>query len=103
MALKSDNGFAWISAQPLLEPLLNMHAASYMSVITYLNMLLGDALREVFWQRVGKFLLKSIITLCRFFWQLIPVTFSWGSTSWIVVSSAGDDGQTETAMLPSGG
>ncbi len=37
--LKSDNGFAWISAQPLLESLLNMHAASYMSVITYLNML----------------------------------------------------------------
>ncbi len=36
---KSDNGFAWISAQPLLEPLLNMHTASYMSVITYLNML----------------------------------------------------------------
>ena len=34
---KSDNEFAWISAQPLLEPLLNMHAASYMSVITYLN------------------------------------------------------------------
>ena len=23
--LKSDNGFAWISAQPLMEPLLNMH------------------------------------------------------------------------------
>ena len=39
---KSDNGFALIAAQPLLEPLLNMlnmHTASYMSVITYLNML----------------------------------------------------------------
>ena len=23
--LKSDNGFAWIAAQPLMEPLLNMH------------------------------------------------------------------------------
>ena len=31
---KSDNGFAWISAQPLLD----MHTASYMSVITYFNM-----------------------------------------------------------------
>ncbi len=39
MIVKSDNRFAWISAQPLLEPLLNMHAPSYMSVITYLNML----------------------------------------------------------------
>ncbi len=29
-AAKSDNGFAWISAQPLLEPLLNMqHPTSY--------------------------------------------------------------------------
>ncbi len=37
--IKSDNGFAWISAHPLLEPLLNIHTASYMSVITYLNML----------------------------------------------------------------
>ncbi len=36
-SIRSDNGFAWIIAQPLLEPLLNMHAASYMSVITYLN------------------------------------------------------------------
>ncbi len=36
---KSDNGFAWISAHPLLEPLLNMHTAFYMSVMTYLNML----------------------------------------------------------------
>ncbi len=36
---KSDNGFARIAAQPLLEPLLNMHTASYMSMITYLNML----------------------------------------------------------------
>ncbi len=63
---KSDNGFAWISAHHLLEPLLNMHAAFYMSVITYLNMLPIheiNALREVFWRRVGKFLLKSIITL----------------------------------------
>ncbi len=34
---KSDNGFAWISAHHLLEPLLNMHASFYMSVITYLN------------------------------------------------------------------
>ncbi len=35
---KSDSAFPCISAQPLLEPLLNMHTASYMSVITYLNM-----------------------------------------------------------------
>ncbi len=35
----SDNCFARISAQPLLEPLLNMHTASYMPVITYLNMM----------------------------------------------------------------
>ncbi len=37
---KSDNGFAWIAAQaaqPLLEPLLNMHTASYMSVISRLK------------------------------------------------------------------
>ncbi len=31
----SDNGFPWISAQPLLEPLLNMHTASYMSLNPY--------------------------------------------------------------------
>ncbi len=45
------DGFAWISAQPLLEPLLNMHTASYMSVITYLNIPAIheiNALREVF-------------------------------------------------------
>ncbi len=65
---KSDNGFAWISAQPLLEPLLNMHAAVYMSVITLILRAIPaiheiNALREVFWRRVGKFLFKSIITL----------------------------------------
>ena len=32
--VKSNYGFPWISAQPLLDPLLNMHTASYMSVIT---------------------------------------------------------------------
>ncbi len=32
---KGDSAFPWISAQPLLEPLLNMHTTSYMSVITY--------------------------------------------------------------------
>ena len=37
-----DSAFPWISAQPLLEPLLNMHTASYMSVIHEIN-----ALREV--------------------------------------------------------
>ena len=59
---KSDNGFAWISAQPLLD----MHTASHMSVITYPRAIPAiheiTALREVFWHRVGKFLLKSIIT-----------------------------------------
>ncbi len=34
---KGDSAFPWISAQPLLEPLLNMHTTSYMSVITYLD------------------------------------------------------------------
>ncbi len=72
---KSDNGFAWIAAQPLLEPLLNMHTASCMSVIlcvmTWGYLILWaipviheiNALREVSGQRVGKFLLKSIIAL----------------------------------------
>ncbi len=67
---KSDNGFAWIAAQPLLEPLLNIHTASCMSVITYVKILRAiiviheiNALREVFRQRVGKLLLKSIIAL----------------------------------------
>ncbi len=41
-----NNGFAWISAQPLLEPLLNMHIASYMSVITYINICDGMELRH---------------------------------------------------------
>ncbi len=38
---KSDNGFPWVSAQPLFEPLLNMHTSFYMSVITYLHKLSG--------------------------------------------------------------
>ncbi len=36
---KGDSAFPRISAQPLLEPLLNMHTTFYMSVITYLDML----------------------------------------------------------------
>ncbi len=63
---KGDSAFAWISAQPLLEPLLNMHTTFYMSVITYLHIPAiheTNALREVLWQRVGKFLLKSTIAL----------------------------------------
>ena len=35
LCVKNNNGFAWIFAQPLLEPLLNMHTASYMSVMHY--------------------------------------------------------------------
>ncbi len=54
---KSHSAFPWISAQPLLKPLLNMH-----TTIHEIN-----ALREVLWQRVGKFLLKSIITLSDIF------------------------------------
>ena len=67
---KSDSAFACISAHPLLEPLLNMHTASYMSAITYLILRAIpaiheiNALREVSWQRVGKFLFKSTIALC---------------------------------------
>ncbi len=34
---KGDSAFPWISAQPLLEPLLNLHTASYMSIIMYLD------------------------------------------------------------------
>ncbi len=67
VGIKGDSAFPWISAQPLLEPLLepllNMHTSSYMSVITYLHE--TSALREVLWQRMGKFLLKSTIAL----WQ----------------------------------
>ena len=40
--IKGDSAFPWISVQPLLEPLLNMHTTSYMSVIHETN-----ALREV--------------------------------------------------------
>ncbi len=36
---KGHSAFPWISAQPLLDPLLNMHATSYMSVIMYPHML----------------------------------------------------------------
>ncbi len=36
---KGDSAFPWIFAQPLSEPLLNMHRTFYMSVITYLDML----------------------------------------------------------------
>ena len=53
--------FSWIAAQPLLEPLLNVHTASYMSVTPVIHEI--NALREVFGQRMGKFLLKSIIAL----------------------------------------
>ncbi len=35
--IKGDSAFPWISAQPLLEPLLNKDTTSYMSVITYLH------------------------------------------------------------------
>ena len=34
---KSHSAFPLISAQPLLEPLLNMHTTPYMSVIMYLH------------------------------------------------------------------
>ncbi len=44
---KSDNGFARIAAQPLLEPLLNMHTSSYMSVITYLILRAIPAIHEM--------------------------------------------------------
>ncbi len=58
---RKSNGFAWISAEPLLDPLLNMHTASHMSVIPAIHEI--NAQREVFWQQVGKFLFKSIIAL----------------------------------------
>ncbi len=80
--IKSHSASPWISAQPLLEPWLNMHTTSYMSVIMYLHIYVmtwsyliqmaipaiqeTNALREVLWQRVGKFLLKSTIAL---FWN----------------------------------
>ena len=31
---KSNNAFPWVSAQPLLKPLVNMHTTSYMSGVT---------------------------------------------------------------------
>ena len=37
MERKGHSAFPWISVQPLLQPLLNMHTTSYMSVITYLH------------------------------------------------------------------
>ena len=36
--LKGHSAFPWISAQPLLEPLLNMQTTFYMSVIIYVGM-----------------------------------------------------------------
>ncbi len=61
VSAKSYSAFPWISAQPLLEPLMNMHTTSYMSVIPAIHE--TNALREDLWQRVGKFLLKSTIAL----------------------------------------
>ncbi len=57
---KGVSAFHWISAQPLSEPLLNMHTTFYMSVIIIHE---TNALGEVLWQEVCKFLLKSTITL----------------------------------------
>ncbi len=37
ISAKSNSAFPCISAQPLSEPLLNMHTTSYMSVIMYLD------------------------------------------------------------------
>ncbi len=52
----------------------NMHAASYMSVITILRAISAiherNALRVVFWQQIGKFLLKSITAL-----SMTPVVY----------------------------
>ncbi len=73
---KSNNGFPWVSAPPLLEPTLNRHTASYMSVIITEAMLYkkSKSVREAFWQRVGK--MKSIIALCQYIvkWNLYFVS-----------------------------
>ncbi len=65
---KSDNGIAWIAAQPLLDI---KYAHNILHVMTRSYLLLRaipviheiNTPREVFGQRVGKFLLKSIIVL----------------------------------------
>ncbi len=44
VSAKSYSAFPWISAQPLLEPLMNMHTTSYMSVIPAIHE--TNALRE---------------------------------------------------------
>ncbi len=78
---KNNSAFPWISAQTLLEPLLDMHTTFYMSGITYLDMLPWsymylilraipaihetNALREVLWQRNRKLLYLNTITFLR--------------------------------------
>ncbi len=72
---KGYSAFPWIPAQPLLEPLLNMHPTSYCTCQWSCTSICchsipaiheTNALREVLWQRVGKFLLKNTIALCWF-------------------------------------
>ncbi len=88
----------------ILETLLHMYTASYMSVIIYVmtwSYLIRraipavneiNALKEVLWQQVGKFLLKSIIALWQYFkfflWKLIVQTLSASEQIYFVRSIA---------------
>ena len=102
LRLKGDSAFPWISAQPLLGPLLNLHTTLYSHVsdhippcvaIAWSYLILRaipainetNAPREVLWQRVGKFLLKSTIAL--YAWVLTLSFCSQCGVNWDFSSS----------------